>query len=79
VLLKLSLNSHVARASASIDPYLNRRFEALGKPQKPSKIDDPLKKVPTKMDTGASSKAPGAVEDDDLFARSADLKISLHS
>ncbi|GFP94002.1 hypothetical protein PHJA_001544600 [Phtheirospermum japonicum] len=81
MLLKLSLNSHVARASASaaIDPDLDRRFEALRKPQKPAKIDDPAKKLPAKTDACASSKAPGAVADDDLFARFAALKSSLHS
>ncbi|GFP96375.1 hypothetical protein PHJA_001781600 [Phtheirospermum japonicum] len=81
MLLKLSLNSHVARASSfsTIDPNLDRRFEALRKPPKPAKIDDPLKKVPGKTDTCASSKSPCAVEDDDLFARFAALKISLHN
>ncbi|GFP94467.1 hypothetical protein PHJA_001591100 [Phtheirospermum japonicum] len=79
MLLKLSLNSHVARASAAIDPDLDRRFEAIRKPQKPAKINDPLKKVPTKMDTCASIKSPSAVVSDDLFARFAALKSSLHS
>ncbi|GFQ02130.1 hypothetical protein PHJA_002356900 [Phtheirospermum japonicum] len=81
MLLKLSLNSQVARSSASaaIDPDLDRRFEALRKPQNPAKIDDASKKVPTKMDTCASSKAPGAMANDDLFARFTTLKISLHS
>ncbi|GER48491.1 voltage-dependent L-type calcium channel subunit alpha-1C [Striga asiatica] len=43
-LLKLNLNSHMARASASavIDPDLDRRFQAL---KKQTKIDNPPREV----------------------------------
>ncbi|KAI3453254.1 hypothetical protein Pfo_009917 [Paulownia fortunei] len=80
VLLKLNLNSHMARASASaaIDPDLDRRFQALKKPQKPTKVDDSMKRVPTKMDTG-NNKVDGVVGEDDLIARFAALKNSLSS
>ncbi|KAL8535739.1 hypothetical protein ACS0TY_011393 [Phlomoides rotata] len=69
VLLKLSINSHVARATA-INPDLDRRFQALKKPQKLD--DDSTTRVPPKMDTGAA-------DDDDLSARFAALKNSLPS
>ncbi|KAK6146609.1 hypothetical protein DH2020_020478 [Rehmannia glutinosa] len=80
MLLKLNLNSHMARASASaaIDPDLDRRFQALKKPQKPAKVDDSMKKVPKRMDTG-DNKVDGAAADDDLFARFAALKNSIPS
>ncbi|KAL3653521.1 hypothetical protein CASFOL_003202 [Castilleja foliolosa] len=79
VLLKLSPNSHATRASAAIDPDLDRRFEALKNPQKPAKIDDRTKKLPAKTDAGVSRKSSGAAADDDLLARFAALKISLPS
>ncbi|KAL3635855.1 hypothetical protein CASFOL_020402 [Castilleja foliolosa] len=79
MLLKLSLNSHAARASATIDPDLDRRFEALKNPQKPAKIGDRTKKLPAKTDAGVSSKSSGDAADDDLLARFAALKSSLPS
>ncbi|KAL6566268.1 hypothetical protein OROGR_001883 [Orobanche gracilis] len=81
MLLKLNVNSHMARAAGStpIDPDLNRRFEALKRPQNPSRIHDPLKKVPAKMDTNSASEVNGAAADDDLFARFTALKKSLPS
>lgn len=81
MLLKLNVNSHMARASgsAAIDSDLDRRFQALKKPQKPAKADDATIKVTTKVDT-AMKKVPGAAEDDDdLFARFTALKKSLPS
>ncbi|KAL0372831.1 UNVERIFIED_CONTAM: hypothetical protein Scaly_0964700 [Sesamum calycinum] len=80
VLLKLNVNSHMARASASaaIDPDLDRRFHALRKPQKPTKLDDSTKRPPTKVDTG-DSKVDGTAAEDDLFARFSALKSSLPS
>ncbi|KAL1568738.1 hypothetical protein AAHA92_00313 [Salvia divinorum] len=74
VLLKFSVNSHTARgsAAAAIDPDLDRRFQALKKPQKlTKKRDDSLKKTPKEAD------APAA--DDDLYSRFAALKTSLPS
>ncbi|KAL0446642.1 UNVERIFIED_CONTAM: hypothetical protein Slati_1792100 [Sesamum latifolium] len=79
VLLKLNVNSHMARASASaaIDPDFDRRFQALRKPQKPTKLDDSTKRPHTKVETGDSKD--GAAAEDDLFARFAALKNSLPS
>ncbi|KAL7149689.1 hypothetical protein ABFS83_05G057600 [Erythranthe nasuta] len=79
MLLKLNLNSHMARgsAAAAIDPDLDRRFLALKKPQKPPKVDDPTKSVPAKVDSGGS-RVDGA-SDDDLFARFTALKNTIPS
>ncbi|KAK4423302.1 hypothetical protein Salat_1913000 [Sesamum alatum] len=82
VLLKLNVDSHMARgsASAAIDPDLDRRFQALKKkPQRPTKLDDSTKRPPTKVDTGDSKVDGAPAEDDDLFARFAALKNSLPS
>ncbi|KAL2233201.1 46 kDa FK506-binding nuclear protein [Sesamum indicum] len=80
VLLKLNVNSHMARASASaaIDPDLDRRFQALRKSQKPTKLDDSTKRSPPKVERG-DGKVDGAAAEDDLFARFAALKNSLPS
>lgn len=80
MLLKLSLNSHMARASASaaIDPDLDRRFQALKKPQQPRKVDDSMKREPKKMDSG-DNKVDDVAAEDDLFARFVALKNSLPS
>ncbi|KAG8382610.1 hypothetical protein BUALT_Bualt05G0095400 [Buddleja alternifolia] len=81
MLLKLSLNSHMARAtsSAAIDPDLDRRLQALRKPQKRPQIHDSLKTNPTKLDTINNNKVDGAAAGDDLFARFAALKNSIPS
>ncbi|PIN08276.1 hypothetical protein CDL12_19150 [Handroanthus impetiginosus] len=80
MILKLNLNSHMARASASaaIDPDLDRRFQALRKPQKPTKVENSTERAPTKMDNG-DSKVDEATAADDLFARFTALKNSLPS
>ncbi|KAG6399119.1 hypothetical protein SASPL_140593 [Salvia splendens] len=78
VLLKLSVNSHTARgsAAAAIDPDLDRRFQALKKPQKlTNNRDDSLNKTATDRSKAASAVA----EDDDLYSRFAALKTSLPS
>lgn len=74
MLLKLNVNSHMARASASaaIDPDLDRRFLAL---KKPTKSDGSVKRVPKEVD----SKAAVASPEDDLFTRFAALKSSIPS
>lgn len=74
MLLKLNVNSHMARgsASAAIDPDLDRRFLAL---KKPTKSDGSVKKVPKEVD----SKAADASPEDDLFTRFAALKSSIPS
>lgn len=79
MLLKLSVNSHMARASASaaIDPDLDRRFEALKKPQKPTKPAGSVKRPPKEADTGGSKAAGASAEGDDLFARFAALKNTI--
>ncbi|XP_047966441.1 nucleosome assembly protein 1;2 [Salvia hispanica] len=77
VLLKLSVNSHTARGTAAtaIDPDLDRRFQALKKPQKLTKNrDDSLKKPPKEADA-----ASAVAEDDDLYSRFAALKTSIPS
>ncbi|KAL3850597.1 hypothetical protein ACJIZ3_012479 [Penstemon smallii] len=72
MLLKLSLNSHMAHSSSSaIDPDLDRRFLALKKPKQPSTTTSNHKI--NKIDIG------GAAEGDDLFARFTALKSSLPS
>lgn len=66
VLLKLSINSHMSRAAA-INPDLDRRFQALKKPQKPTQADN------------STTKIDGAAANDDLISRFAALKSSLPS
>lgn len=80
VLLKLSVNSHIARSGSStedsmIDPDLDRRFQALkSKPKIPttSRRIDSDKKNPAKF-------VDSIEENDDLFARFAAIKSSLPS
>lgn len=89
VLLKLSVNSHTARGSsaAAIDPDLDRRFQALKKPQKLTKHDDSMKKTPKEANIGGGGLKPpkeadagaSAAADDDLFTRFAALKNSIPS
>ncbi|XP_031372826.1 protein virilizer homolog [Punica granatum] len=75
VLLKLSLNSHVARsASHSLDPDLSRRFQSLKSPPPAPSLSRPKPSPP-----------PPQVDDelktvlaDDLSARFAALRGSLH-
>lgn len=87
LLLKLSVDSHMARASSSsrtsVDPDLERRFQALkSKPQNTSTsavsttrtIDDDRDQV--KVNT---TNNIGGLEADDLFARFAALKGSIPS
>lgn len=72
LLLKLSVNSHTTRAAA-INPDLDRRFQALKKPQNPTELQN---SHPPKKD----NKVGGTVADgDDLFARFAALKNSIPS
>ncbi|XP_051148699.1 uncharacterized protein LOC127263631 [Andrographis paniculata] len=81
VLLKLNVNSHIARASASaaIDPDLERRFEALKRPQKPTNVNNPAKTVSSETISGGDRFAGTAAAADDLFARFAALKSSIPS
>lgn len=78
MLLKLSLNSHMARSSqfSGIDPDLESRFHALKKPHQPkSKPKSNLDAATTRI--GGEKKNPD--QSDDLFARFAALKGSLPS
>ncbi|KAL2478514.1 hypothetical protein Fot_47528 [Forsythia ovata] len=87
LLLKLSINSHIARASSSsgssVDPDLERRFQALKyKPCNTSTaavsttrtIDDDRDPVKVNVTNNI-----GGFEEDDLFARFSALKNSIPS
>ncbi|KAL2461287.1 hypothetical protein Adt_44707 [Abeliophyllum distichum] len=85
LLLKLSLNSHIARSSSgsSVDPDLERRFQALKyKPGNTSTaavsttgtIDDDRDPVKANVTNNI-----GGFEEDDLFARYSALKNSIPS
>lgn len=87
MLLKLSLNSHMAHSScqiSGIDPDLDSRFQALKNPDQSKSNSKSASK--SKLDDTASrtQKNPEKVvqninESDDLFARFAALKSSLPS
>ncbi|KAI3414345.1 uncharacterized protein J3R85_016453 [Psidium guajava] len=90
VLLKLSLNSHIARSSSGdIDPDLTRRFHALkSRPSAPAAPSQPPPRPTASASSASSSSSPSprqvddelkAVLGDDLSARFAALRGSLYS
>ncbi|XP_073316207.1 uncharacterized protein [Primulina huaijiensis] len=75
VLLKLSLDSHTTRAAAySINPDLDRRYEALKAQLNPKSTS-----IPATAAAASESRIDGPEDSDDLFARFAALKKSIPS
>ncbi|XP_075496152.1 uncharacterized protein LOC142533311 [Primulina tabacum] len=75
VLLKLSLDSHTTRAAAySINPDLDRRYEALKAQLNPKSAS-----IPATAAAASESRIDGPEDSDDLFARFAALKKSIPS
>ncbi|XP_073129817.1 uncharacterized protein [Henckelia pumila] len=76
VLLKLSLDSHTTRAAAhSIDPDLDRRYQALKAHRNPNSTSTSA----TAAAAASEARIDGSKDEDDLLARFSALKKSIPS